>query len=175
MTIRRAATASLAVVMIFASTAFDAFACGDKFLRPGRSSRQAKYAAAYPASILIVRSARSDPNGLKDWQKMLKKAGHNSVVVDGSGVPKALAGQSYDVVIADYREAVAIAPALQTTPVRPGLLPVLSKSSRGLEAQARAEFHAVINPSVMTAFQALQEIDQLMEFRLKKVAAARAH
>jgi hypothetical protein len=173
MKISRVAAASLAIMM-FVSSASPAFACGDKFLRPGRSSRQAKYAAAYPASILIVKSARSNPNGLKDWQKMLKKAGHNSLVVDGAGVSKALAGQAYDVLIADYSEAVAIAPTLQSISDRPGLLPVLSKSSKALEAQARSEFHSVIDPSAMTAFQALQEIDSLMEFR-KKTAAVKAH
>jgi hypothetical protein len=172
MKIRRAAITGMAVVM-FASAGSDAFACGDKFLRPGRSSRQARYAAAYPASILIVKSARSNANGLKDWQKMLKKAGHSSLVVDGAGVSKALAGQSYDVLIADYNDAVSLGPALQAIPAKPGLLPVLNKTSESLEAQARAEFHSVINPSAMTAFQALQEIDQLMEQRLKKVASVK--
>lgn len=175
MMFRRAMVAGLAGLVVV-TTALDAGACGDKFLRPGRSSRQARYAAAYPASILLVKSSRSTSSGLKDWQKMLKKAGHTSLVVDGRpGVSKALAGQSYDLVIADYRDLAGLDAALPTTAARPGVLPVLSKTTQALEAQARAEYHSVINPSAMSPFQALQEIDRAMAFRHKKIAAAAAH
>ncbi|HET7217856.1 MAG TPA: hypothetical protein VFJ02_07400 [Vicinamibacterales bacterium] len=172
MKLRRATVAGMTAVLVL-STAGEAMGCGDKFLRPGRSTRQARYAAAYPASILIVKNARSSSSGLKDWQKMLKKAGHESVIVDGApGVSRALAGQPYDLVIADYDEAAGLGAALAATPAKPGLLPVLDKTSQSLEAKARAEYHSVINPAAMTPFQALQEIDQLMELRSKRLASA---
>lgn len=174
MKIRRATVAGMATVMLVSMTS-DSIACGDKFLRPGRSTRQARYAAAYPASILLVKSARSSASGLKDWQKMLKKAGHSSQVVDGGpGISRAVAGQAYDLVIADYGEVAGLGPALETMAARPGVLPVLNKSTQANETQVRAEYHSVINPASMTPFQALQEIDQLMEFRIKKHASARS-
>jgi len=39
----------------------DLSACGDKFLRVGRSARFKGYAAVHPASILIYKSLTSTP------------------------------------------------------------------------------------------------------------------
>ena len=52
-----------------ALTSVDLGACGDKFLRPGRSGRWQNYAAMHPAAILLYsvrdRETRSD-QGLAD-------------------------------------------------------------------------------------------------------------
>ena len=65
------------VVATVALTAIDLGACGDKFLRPGRSGRWQNYAAMHPAAILLYQSATAKPEVLKAWQAMLKKAGPN--------------------------------------------------------------------------------------------------
>ncbi len=73
------------VVAAIALTSVDLGACGDKFLRPGRSGRWQNYAAIHPATILLYQSATAKPEVMKDWQLMLKRAGHKSLVVQVGG------------------------------------------------------------------------------------------
>ena len=58
----------------------DLGACGDKFLRVGRSARFRRYAAVHPAGILIYRPVNSDRAGIDDLKALLKRAGHKPVV-----------------------------------------------------------------------------------------------
>ena len=64
------------VVAAFASASADLCACGDKFLRIGRSARFRGYAAVHPSSILIYKPANSTPAGIKEFEALLKRAGH---------------------------------------------------------------------------------------------------
>lgn len=162
------------VVATFASSAADLRACGDKFLRAGRSARARGYAAIHPASILIYKP-RATPKGLSEFEAMLKRAGHKAVAVQReSGLSQAFAGAKYDVVIADYEEVANIKEELQAIPSRPGLLPVLSKPTKAMAAEASKAFICLIRPDKMTKYDALAQIDHLMERRLKETAAAAA-
>jgi hypothetical protein len=167
--------ASIVASALLAGSVADLTACGDKFLRAGRSARQRNYAAAYPASILIFKSTYSTPAGLADWQKMLKRAGHDSLVVaDGADLAKALAGERYDVVIADYGDVQVVGRVLSQAGTTPGVLPVLRKSSKAVKADARRQFTFLIEAGEMTDVEALKEIDRLMQLRVKRVATATA-
>ena len=54
----------------------DLGACGDKFLRVGRSARFRRYAAVHRVRILIYRPVQSTPAGINELTSALKRAGH---------------------------------------------------------------------------------------------------
>ena len=60
----------------------DLGACGDKFLRVGRSARFRRYAAVHRVRILIYRPVQSTPAGINELTGFLKRAGHKPVVLD---------------------------------------------------------------------------------------------
>ena len=105
----------IGLIAIFAASSVDLGACGDKFLRVGRSARFRRYAAVYPASVLIYTPGNATPAGIREFEALLKRAGHRPVVVDsGTSIPRALAAAPYDLVIADYADAGHIKDDLQS-------------------------------------------------------------
>ena len=170
----RGVVVGAALVAAFASASADLNACGDKFLRAGRSARARGYAAIHPASILIYKPTGT-PKGLKEFEALLKRAGHKSVTVQNAGgVSQAFTATKYDVVIADYAEAAHLKEELQSSPSKPWLLPVLSNATKAMAAEASKEFVCLIRPEAMTKYDALAQIDHLMERRLKETIAAAA-
>ena len=155
------------------SAAADLNACGDKFLRAGRSARARGYAAIHPASILIYKPTAT-PKGLKEFQALLKRAGHKSVAVHAGGLSQAFATTTYDVVIADYANAGNLKQELQAISSKPGLLPVLTKPTKAVADEASKEYICLVRPDAMTKYDALAQIDHLMERRLKETTAAPA-
>jgi hypothetical protein len=151
----------------------DLTACGDKFLRVGRSARFRGYAAIYPASILFYKPKNSTPAGIKEFEALLKRAGHKSVTVDnGARLSPILAAGEYDVVIADYSDTARIKEELRSAAANPGLLPILYKPTKAAAAKAEKEYSHFIKPDAMSKHDALAEIDHVMESRLKKTTAA---
>jgi hypothetical protein len=169
----RGVIAGAVVVAAVASAAADLSACGDKFLRAGRSARARGYAAIHPASILIYKPTAT-PKGLKEFQALLKRAGHKSVAVHAGGLSQAFATTTYDVVITDYANAGNLKEELQAISSRPGLLPVLTKPTKAVADEASKEYICLIRPDAMTKYDALAQIDHLMERRLKETNAAAA-
>jgi len=158
-----------------ASGSADVSACGDKFVRMGRSARFKGYAAVHPVSILIYKPTNSTPAGIKEFQATLKRAGHKTVAVEnGAGLSQILAAAKYDVVIAAYADAGKIKEELQSVPSNPGILPILYKPTKAVAAEAEKEYHCLIKPQSMTKYDALAQIDHLMELRLKATTAAAA-
>ena len=156
------------VVGAFASGSADLSACGDKFLRIGRSARFRGYAAVHPSSILIYTPANATPAGMKEFEALLKRAGHKPVVVEnGAGLSQAFAAAKYDVVIASYNDRGKINEELQSVPSQPGLLPILNKPTKAVAAEAEKEYHCLIKLHTMSKYDALAEIDHLVELRLK--------
>jgi len=163
------------VAATFASGSADLSACGDKFLRIGRSARFRGYAAVHPSSILIYTPTNSTPAGIKELEALLKRAGHKPLAVEnGSGLSQVLAAAKYDVVIADYADTGKIKEELQFLASKPELLPILYKSTKAVAAEAEKEYHCLIKPDMMSKHDALAEIDHLMELRLKGTTAAGA-
>ena len=156
------------VAAAFASSSADLRACGDKFLRIGRSARYRGYAAVHPSSILIYTPAGSTPAGIKEFEALLKRAGHRPVVVEnGSPLSPAFTAAKFDVVIADFADTGKIKEELQSVSSQPGLLPILNKPTRAVEAEAEKAYHCLIKPHAMSKYDALAEIDHLLELRLK--------
>jgi hypothetical protein len=151
----------------------DLSACGDKFLRPGRSARIRGYAAVHPASIVILRPPSAKPADLKSFQRILKQAGHTSLVVDRRDeLLQTVADGTRDLVFAAYAEAQTIEASLASVPSRPHVVPLLYKASDATIAEARQHFHALIETSKMDRYQALEEIERLMKTRPQNMAAA---
>ena len=156
------------ITLVLISVSADLNACGDKFLRMGRSARFKGYAAVHPASILIYRSAKSTPEGIKEFEALLKRAGHRPLAVEnGAALAPFMAGGQYDVVIADYADTGRIKQELQSLSSKAELLPVLYKPTKAVAAAAEQEYHCLIKPHAMNKYDALAEIDHLLDLRLK--------
>jgi hypothetical protein len=165
--------AAVAIAAVAAAATADLDACGDKFLRVGRSARFRRYAAVHPAAILIYTPADATSAGIKEFEAILKRAGHRPVALaNGADVSRALAAAPYDLVIADYSDSARIREDLRAIASRPGLLPILYKPSKAVAEQAEREFTCLIKPHAMTKYDALAEIDRLMQLRLQATAAA---
>ena len=149
----------------------DLSACGDKFLRVGRSARFRRYAAAHPAAILIYSPANATRAGIDELKALLKRAGHKAVALDrAANLSAALAVSSYDVVIADYLDTDRVKVDLQSAASQAALLPILNEPSKAVEGAAMRQYPFLIKPHAMTKYDALAEIDRLMESR-NRVAA----
>ena len=156
----------LAVCLIAIATAgtVDLGACGDKFLRVGRSARFRRYAAAHPAAILIYKPVNSTRAGIEELTALLKRAGHRPVAVDrGTDMSAALAAGKYDLVIADHSDADRIKNSFQAVASPPKFLPILTDQSKSSEAEK--QYVCLIKPHKMTKYDALAEIDRLMQLR----------
>ena len=164
---RRLAVVGVAATMCLASLT-DLSACGDKFMRVGRSSSGRRYAALHPSSILIYRPAGATTKGMTDLEKLLKQAGHAPRVLQrDESVEPVLAGANFALLIADYADVEMLKGHLAGTASAPAILPILAKSNKGVEAQIRSEFHCLIKPQAMEPNDALAEIDHALDVRLK--------
>ena len=169
--LRRCLVALLAV-MTFVMARADVSACGDKFLRVGRSTRFKGYASVHPSSILVY-APRWTPRGITEFERILKRGGHKPVTVtDSAAMAQAFAGARYDVVITNYADAAAVTRELDTLPSKPALLPLVYKASKSEVAAAAATYQCLLKPEKMTSFQALEEIDKLIELRLKRTSVS---
>ena len=152
----------------------DLSACGDKFLRVGRSARFRRYAAVHPAAILIYSPVSSTRAGIDELKALLTRAGHKAVALDrAASVSAALAASPYDVVIADYLDADRLKGDLLSAASQAALLPILNKPSKAVETEAMRQYAFAIRPHAMTKYDALAEIDRLMESRNRGAAASK--
>jgi hypothetical protein len=157
---------AIGAIAIATAGAVDLGACGDKFLRVGRSARFRRYAAAHPSAILIYKPVNSTSAGIEELTGLLKRAGHRPVAVErGTNISLALANAPYDLIIADYADAGHIKSNLQAAATNPKLLPILFKPSKAVEAEAEKQYVCLIKPDKMTKYDALAEIDRLMQSR----------
>lgn len=164
----------VAAAAFSASATADLAACGDKFLRAGRSARSSGYAAIHRANILIYKPSGT-AKGLKEFESILKRAGHKAVALqDGAQLSSALASAKYDVIIADYADAPLVSGQFDGAMSQPGILPILHKPTADQEAQVRKSYHCIIKPESMTKYDALAQIDHVMELRLKGAPPATA-
>jgi hypothetical protein len=151
----------------------DLSACGDKFLRLGRSARFRRYAAVHPGAILIYSPVNSTRAGIDELKVLLKRAGHKAVALDrNASVSTALAASPYDVLIADYLDADRLKADLQSAGSHATLLPIVNQPDKDVETAAMRKYAFLIKPHAMTKFDALAEIDRLMESRSRGAAAS---
>ena len=160
---------------IVASGTSDLAACGDKFLRIGKSGRYRGYSAAHRTSILIYTPVKATPRGIKDLEELLISAGHTPrSVKNGVLLTRAFADAPFDLVIAAYADAGTIKGQLDALPSRPALLPILHNPTKAIAAEAERDYPFLLRTHAMKPYDALVEIDDLMAQRLKAgVIAAR--
>jgi hypothetical protein len=166
--------AVLVVLVTVVSASSGVLACGDKFLRVGRSPRFRGYSSVHPSSILIY-APRWTRHGISDFEQILKRGGHKPLTVTTeSAMSQAFAAGKYDVVITSYPDTVAVKKQIELLPSGPRLLPLLYKGSKSEAAEASAAYPCLLRPEKMTPFQALEEIDRLLDLRMKDSSPAGA-
>lgn len=126
-------SAGVLVIMAVGALALHASveACGDKFLRVGRSARfQRAYASMYPGKVLIYTRPSTDSKAaIRDpkLHKALRQAGHGvSVIEDWALLDQALKTVPVDVILVDVAEAARLRAAVQASGSRPETLFVAS-------------------------------------------------
>lgn len=132
------------------------------------------YASVHPSPILVY-APRWTQKGIGEFELILKRAGHKPLTVTThDALMQAFGSQKYEVVITGYPDAAIVQKELEGLPARPELVPVIYKSSKAEVTRAAATYRCVLNPEKMTPFQALEDIDRVIELRLKdRVAVAR--
>lgn len=149
----------------------DLSACGDKFLRIGRSMRYGRYAAAYPAAILLYSPRNSVPARVTDLAATLKRAGHRpTVVTDAAALTAALSAGAVDLVLTGLAQADDVAVAVRQAPSHPDVVPVIFSGNKADEAAAEAISTCRVELPGQHRNDALAEIDHKMELRLAATA-----
>ena len=153
---------------VLVTNAVDLAACGDKFLRIGRSPRHT-YAAVHRASILLY-VPKADASRVKNYEKALKSAGHKPLAVrDLDTLSSALARNKYDIVITSLAEATRLREITATAATQPSLLPVVSeKDLKTARAEIKRQFEHHLEDGA-TAVEVFKEIDHVMELRLNNL------
>lgn len=106
---------------------------------------------------------------------MLKRGGHKPVTVTTpERMSQAFSAGKYDVVITGYSEARAVGTTLDGLQSRPALLPLMYKATKHQETEAQATYRCLLRPEKMTQFQALEEIDRLLDLRSKELSRTAA-
>lgn len=158
-------TLLLAACLAFLS-AVDLSACGDKFLRIGRSMRYGRYAAAYPATIVLYSPRNSVPARVTDLAAVLKRAGHRpTVVTQPTELSEALAAGKVDLVLTGVAQSDEVLRQVALAPSRPGVVPVVFEGNKADEAAAEAISTCRIQLPGQHRNDALSEIDHKMELR----------
>jgi len=144
----------------------DLSACGDKFLRAGRSARYRRHAAVHPSAILIYSPANATRRGIDELKAFLKRAGHRPVSIKhGASVSAALSASRYDVLMADYQDTERLRAEMKSAASAPAFLPILNTTSKNIEGEAMRQYAYLLRPHVMTKYDAIDEVDRLIESR----------
>lgn len=171
--IRRALLTFLSLLAIFSTSTVSLDACGDKFLRIGRSPRYA-YAAAHRASILLYVPAKAKASTVNEYAAVLKRAGHRPVSVRDMGTfSSALAGGKYDIVIAILPDAALLRELAAAAQSKPDVLPIVSKPTETGRIAITRQYGHLLEAGA-SKHETLTEIDHVMEVRLKQPALTSA-
>lgn len=116
-----------------ALAASTALACGEGQFNMGQGMRYQAYLAPRPATLLVYDEASSDSNAPERARlyKGLEQAGHRVTVVgNAEALSKAMAGNHYDVVIADFAEVDLLQAGSGLAASQARLLPVVERKAR---------------------------------------------
>lgn len=139
-----------------------AHACGEGQFNMGQGLRYQGYLAPRPATVLVFDDGTADRKALYAG---LQKAGHKVTVVGSSdAVARALAAERYDVVIADFTAADAVAASVAGASAKPRLLPVVERSQRNA-ADLRSRFNLFLLDGASLG-QYLKTINQALSTRV---------
>jgi len=145
----------------------DVAACGDKFLLIAGARALRTSVARHPASILMYSPARAKGLAIQDPQIAagLKQAGHKvQILNDGSKLSATLNAGRYDIVLADFADAIAFESQVRQAVSKPALVPVMYQPSKAEMAAAEKQFVCLLKaPERISHF--LTVLDDLMKTR----------
>lgn len=127
--------------------AFEATACGDKFLLLGRSLRyEEAYASKHPAAVLVYANpGRAFVAIASEVTSVLKKAGHEPFAADAEEIlEQALRKSSYAVVLADFEDVGPARRAVAEAGSNAIVVGVLVDPADGALADARRTYPCVM-------------------------------
>ena len=163
----------LVVSAVVAAWVAEGSACGDKYLRIGKSMQSGRYVAIYPAPMLVYAPTNSTLARVRDLPGVLKRAGHSPVVVtDATALGTAMASGKYELVLAGLEHAQELATRKDRSASAPDVLPVLVKPTKAELAAAKILSSCVLNATGGHVNVALAEIDHRMELRRKAQGTA---
>lgn len=166
---RRVLCACIVGAVTLVPAAVELNACGDKFLRLGRSSRHNAYQAVNRASILVYVPAGVKGGDVKAFESSLKRAGHRPVSVRSvDALAKALRGQRYDIIITGIADVSIVKAETSAAATEVDVLPVVSKNPKGTGTDAARDYRFVIDVDG-PRLNPLATIDDLMEARLARL------
>ena len=160
---------ALGALVGFVCTVQPLFGCGDKLVLLGRGIRfQRMIATKHPASILVYLNPSSGISAAdREYQlrSLLKLAGHKPrAVATAAELSKEIGSGSYDLILADYSDAAALAKQILTAKPKPALIPVMYNPSADERAAAEKEYSCLVAPAKKN-YDLLKVIDQAMETR----------
>ncbi|MGH8030381.1 MAG: hypothetical protein ACREO3_10645 [Arenimonas sp.] len=129
------------ILVVAAFVAAPASACGEGIFSMGEGLRYDGYQAPRPATVLVYEPDGDASAERIDIYRGLVRAGHKvTVVTDSKLLPKALARESFDIVVADDRYAaeLALATGLSNDFGARQLLVVPNKPARGGSSSGKA-------------------------------------
>ncbi len=148
----------------------ESVACGASLFGVGQSMRFRSYRAPRPATVLVYydQTLKARTGGdVAQFEKSLERAGHSVTVVESHGdYDRALAGTSYDVLIADIDSVQPLVAAQSSSSAgKPSLLPIAFDDDSF--ARATREGYSSVLGEKSDLRQALRAINDLMKLRLK--------
>lgn len=153
---------------ILSGLSIDLGACGDKYTRVGQSTRIKRWVSLHPSSILVYKPQKSSAAGVNFYKELLTGAGHKAEFIKyGTPIDKMIASGKFDVLLIHYADLPAVMAQIQSSRIKPVIVPILGEQSKGLAAQAEQEYPFLIEPEKMDPFMALGRIDQSLEQRIK--------
>jgi hypothetical protein len=159
------------LVAIVAPASVEIGACGDKFLRIGRSSRTDGYAAVHPSSILMFVPKAAKPSAVKDFEKQFTKAGHRfQAVATLESLAGAIAAGGVDLILAAGDDVERIAPHVMAAPSRPAILPIAQRARSAAIASLEQRYGHVLRLPADKE-DALVQIDHIMRSRSRPASA----
>ena len=145
-------------------------ACGDKLMRMGRGARFQQ--SLHPANVLIYLPTSAPPEASSKAPKLqafLKRAGHRANIIHGSDrLSEVLSSDRYDIVLTSLAEAGDVEKQIQTSALKPVIVPMLLNASKAEVTAAKRQYRCMIkNPN--NGDEYLDAIDSAMRSRARVV------
>ncbi|HKC12936.1 MAG TPA: hypothetical protein VKI41_12960 [Vicinamibacteria bacterium] len=149
------------------------FACGDKLVVVGRGLKANRLSAPRRASILVYADPKGAlPAALEEGhlRKDLERAGHRlRTATSREEFDAALGTGTYDLVLADFKAAPLLEPAVQAAASKPTVLPTLFNPSDADLAAALRQYTCVVkSPSDQKNYMIV--INEAMAERAKQTS-----
>jgi hypothetical protein len=168
---RRTIGVVLSLVVAIAGGAADLYACGDKFLRLGRSPRYRAYAAVHPTAILIYAPASASRDAVREYEETLRRAGHRvQAVWNVPAFVEAISSTRVGIVISSVQDVARLKAHAADAPSRPAILPIVTRTSRAERAAIDRDYPHILEAD-WTKYEVLAELDHVMEARLRLMPA----